>query len=120
MQFREKGTTTFEVWDYYAANTTGITNEVILPGKTVEFRVRATRGSQAEVQSAFSNIVEVVVPFLAPTNLVGSSPSEGLVNLTWVDHSAIEGNYEVQVREKGAATFGTVWSTDQLGWNVSE
>ncbi len=107
VQFREKGTTTFEVWDYYAANTTGITNEVILPGKTVEFRVRATRGSQAEVQSAFSNIVEVVVPFLAPTNLVGSSPSEGLVNLTWVDHSAIEGNYEVQVREKGAATFGT-------------
>lgn len=107
VQFREKGTATFEVWDYYAANTTSITNELILPGKTVEFRVRATRGSQAEVQSAFSNIVEVAVPFLAPTNLVGSSPSEGRVDLMWVDNSAIEGNYEVQVREKGASTFGT-------------
>lgn len=107
VQFREKGTSTFNLWNYYSANTTGITNEVILPGKTVEFRVRATRGAEAEVQSAFSNIVEVVVPFNAPTNLVGSSPSEGLVNLSWTDNSSVEGNYEVQVREKGASTFAT-------------
>ncbi len=110
VQVREKGTSTFVVWDFYPADTVTLTDQLILPGSTLEFRVRPTRGASAEIQSAFSNIVEVVVPFAAPTGLTvtpgSGSASETEVTLNWGGPgSAIEDGYAILIREAGDTDF---------------
>lgn len=112
VQVREKGATQWAVWDYYGENSSGITNELILPGAVLEFRVRATRGGQAQFQSAFTDIVEVTVPFAAPTGLTATpgtgTASETEVTLDWNESSTIEDGYAILVREVGEANFTLV------------
>lgn len=109
VQARVKGTSQWFVWDFFVADTTSITDQLVLPGETMEFRVRATRGAQAEVQSDFSNIAEVMVPFAGPTSLISAlgtgSASESEVTLMWTENSTIEGGIGVFVREAGESDF---------------
>ncbi|MDZ4402135.1 MBG domain-containing protein [Prosthecobacter sp.] len=108
VQWRVLGAPTFEVYGYYAANTASLSNQLIAPGKTLEFRVRATRGSQAEITSAFTSTAEVTTAFNAPTNLVAtaSTTTPYLISFTWTDNSAVETDYELQFRKQGG-TFET-------------
>jgi cyclophilin family peptidyl-prolyl cis-trans isomerase len=109
VQARVKGTSQWFVWDFFVADTTSITDQLVLPGETMEFRVRATRGAQAEVQSDFSNIAEIMVPFAGPTGLSSAlgagSTSESEVTLMWTENSTIEGGIGVFVRESGESDF---------------
>ncbi|MBK8094723.1 MAG: peptidylprolyl isomerase [Verrucomicrobiaceae bacterium] len=93
VQYRLKNAATFLTYDFYAANTTSKTNLPIEPGNIYEFRVRATIGAQAETSSLPSNIVEVSVPFNAPTNLVATPASDRQINFTWTDNSTVEDGY---------------------------
>lgn len=105
VQVREKGTTQWQSYQYYAANTTSVTNQLIAPGKTLEFRVRATRGAQAEITSSFSNTAEITTAFNAPTNLVATASSSDPyhISFTWTDNSGVETEYELQYRKQGGS-----------------
>jgi cyclophilin family peptidyl-prolyl cis-trans isomerase len=105
LQFRVKDVGSFQVYDFYDANTTSRTNLPVTPGQIYEFRVRATYGSEAQFQSAFSNTFDIAVPFLAPTGLVATASSESAVGLTWTDNSSVEGGYAVYFKTSAAASY---------------
>lgn len=111
LQFRIKttgNTNTFQPYTFYPMGTTDTTapidnttstvshtNQTIEAGNTYEFRVRATRGSNAEIQSTFSSTIEIIVPFNAPTNVVATPVSDRQINFTWTDNSAVEDGYVI-------------------------
>ena len=108
VQTRLKGTTTWSTLTYIAANTTILTNQVIAPGQTLEFQVRATSGTQAQFQSAFSNTAEVTTSFNAPSGFsaTASSSDPYRISFAWSDNSEVETEYELQFRKQGG-TFAT-------------
>lgn len=109
VQVRIKGTTQWTVYDYLNANTTSLTNQIIAPGETLEFQVRATYGTQAEIVTAFTNIAEVTTTFNAPTGLVAtpSTTNPNRISFAWTDNSGVESDYELQYRKAGDSTFST-------------
>lgn len=106
IQYRFQGDTNFTSLAFPTFNTTSYTVSGVPPAP-IEFRVCGTRGTQAETKTAFTNTVTASATLAAPTNLAGSSPSEGKFNVSWTDNSTVEGNYELQVRVKGTSTFFT-------------
>lgn len=109
IQVRVKGTTQWTVWDYVDANTHSLTNQVIAPGEILEIQVRATYGSQAEVVSAFTNMVEVTTTFNPPTafTATASTTDPYRVSFAWTDNSAVESHYELQYRKVGDTNYTT-------------
>lgn len=111
LQFRIKtvgNTNTFQPYTYFPMGTTDTTapidnttstvshtNQTIEAGNTYEFRVRATRGANAEIQSTFSSTIEIIVPFNAPTNVVATPVSDRQINFTWTDNSTVEDGYVI-------------------------
>lgn len=108
VQVRIKGTTQWSTWQYLAANTTALTDQLIAPGETLEFQVRATSGSQAQFASSFSNIAEVTTTFLVPTAFAATASATDPyhVSFAWTDNSNVETEYELQYRKQGG-TFTT-------------
>lgn len=109
VQIRVKGTTQWTVWDYLDANTTSLTNQLMAPGEILEIQVRATYGSQAEVVSAFSNMVEVTTTFNPPTGFTATASATDpyRVSFAWTDNSAVESHYELQYRKVGDTNYAT-------------
>lgn len=105
LQVRVKGTSTFLTYDFYAANTTSLTNLPIDPGFIYEFRVCATYGTLAQTKSAFSNIVEITVPFNAPTGLTATPVNDRQINLAWQDNSTVEASYAVLCKQSSASQY---------------
>ncbi len=108
VQTRVKGAPTWSSWTYVAANTTTLTNQIIAPGQTLEFQVRATWGAQAQFQSAFSNVAEVTTTFNAPSGFTATASTTDpyRISFAWTDNSAVETEYEIQSRKQGG-TFTT-------------
>lgn len=109
IQVRVKGSTQWTVWDYVDANTSSLTNQVIAPGEILEIQVRATYGSQAEVVSAFTNMVEITTTFNPPTGftVTPSTTDAYRISFEWTDNSAVESHYELQYRKVGETNYAT-------------
>ncbi len=109
IQVRIKGTTQWSVYDYVVANTTTLTNQLVAPGEILEFQVRATYGTQAEVGSNFTNIAEVTTTFLPPTNftVTPSTTEPYRISFAWTDNSSVESEYELQYRKQGDVNYAT-------------
>lgn len=109
IQARVKGTTQWTVYDYVDSNTTSLTNQLIAPGEILEIQVRATYGSQAEVVSGFSNMVEVTTTFNPPTafTATASATEPYRISFAWTDNSAVESHHELQYRKVGDTNYTT-------------
>lgn len=106
---RVQNTTEWSSYTYVNANTTSLTNQLVAPGKVLEFQVRATYGSQGEVKSAVTNTATVSTTFNAPTNFTATaSPTDPYhISFAWTDNSAVESDYELQYRKQNEANFVT-------------
>ncbi|MBE2285227.1 MAG: peptidylprolyl isomerase [Prosthecobacter sp.] len=109
VQVRLQGDTQWQTYQYLAANTTTLTNQLIAPGKTLEFQVRATYGPEATTTSAFSNMATISPAFNAPTNLVATASTTDpyRISFAWTDNSNVETEYELQYRKQGASSYST-------------
>ncbi|MGV3659534.1 MAG: MBG domain-containing protein [Prosthecobacter sp.] len=109
IQVRVKGAVQWTVYDYLNSNTTSLTNQVVAPGEILEFQVRATYGSQAEVVSAFTNIAEVTTTFNPPTGFTATASTTDAyrISFAWTDNSAVESHYELQYRKVGETNYAT-------------
>ena len=90
-----------------AANYTGMIS-ALAPSTTFYFRVRGYQGTEASpsAYSAYSSVASVTTPVLTPpTSLTATAASEGTVNLSWVDNSAVEGGYGVYYRLSGSGSY---------------
>ncbi|MCZ6673965.1 MAG: fibronectin type III domain-containing protein [Verrucomicrobia bacterium] len=65
--------------------------------------------------SAFSNPVNVLLPFLAPSDLAAQAISSDQVDLSWIDHSGVETGFRIE-RRVGNGTYITLVN---IGNNVS-
>ncbi len=103
VQVRLQGETNWQSYNYLAANTTSLLGQLIAPGETLEFRVRATFGSSAQITSDFSNIATISTAFHAPTGLTAtaSTTEPYRISFEWTDNSGVESDYELQVRKQG-------------------
>ncbi|MCX6849661.1 MAG: peptidylprolyl isomerase, partial [Verrucomicrobia bacterium] len=78
----------------------------LAPNTSYEVRVRARTGAAAPyTYTGYSNTVTVTTLFNAPTGLTATAASEGTVNLSWVDNSAVEGGYGVYYRLSGSGSY---------------
>jgi transcriptional regulator CtsR len=57
--------------------------------------------------SAFSNPLQVDLPFVSPTNLVAQAVSSNEVSLNWNDNSAVETGYRIE-RRSGSGAYITI------------
>lgn len=111
VQYFDSGLNDWQNFNYYAANTTSVTNIATGTPGTIRFRVRATYGSSAEVTSSFSNEATINT-FHAPTGLVAAPVvSESAVNLTWVDNSSAESKFQILGRAVGATQWTLLGTT---------
>ncbi|MFM7180280.1 MAG: fibronectin type III domain-containing protein [Verrucomicrobiales bacterium] len=96
-----------EVADIAKVNT----NDILTPGTTYDFRVRAyyQNGANPRVYSAYSNIGTATTPFYPPTNLVvtPSAVTPYRISFSWTDQSAAETGYELEYRKQGVGSFVT-------------
>jgi cyclophilin family peptidyl-prolyl cis-trans isomerase len=90
-----------------AANYTGMIS-ALAPSATYYFRVRGYQGTEASpsAYSAYSSVASLTTPVLTPpTSLTATAASEGTVNLSWTDNSAVEGGYGVYYRLSGSGSY---------------
>jgi cyclophilin family peptidyl-prolyl cis-trans isomerase len=88
-----------------------VTND--LPGKVVNFQIRAYNGAVGlEKYSAKTPVVTVTAPktktFEAPTNLKAANVADGRVILTWADNSTSESGYVIECKETSAKDWVTL------------
>ncbi|MFZ2278211.1 MAG: putative Ig domain-containing protein, partial [Prosthecobacter sp.] len=76
------------------------------PNTSYEVRVRARKGASAPyTYTGYSNTATLTTLFNAPTGLTATAASEGTVNLSWTDNSAVEGGYAVYYRLSGSGSY---------------
>ena len=93
-----------EVKNVAANSTTATVQGSFLVGKTYNFRIKA----KSKVNySGFSNTVNSLIQFNAPTNLQITSYGETAVSLSWQDNSSYETGYDIERSENGS-TYTTV------------
>ncbi len=93
-----EGGTFSEVKTVAANSVTAHVQGVYLVDKTYYFRIKA----KSKVNnSGYSNAVNSVIQFNAPTNLQITNYSETRVSLSWVDNSSYETGYEIEKSENG-------------------
>ncbi len=87
--------------------TSSNTGNILLPGVSYDFAVRAyfQSGANPRVYSDFTNIVSATTPFNAPTSLTAASASESAVLLAYADNSAVNTGYEILLRLTGGSSF---------------
>ncbi len=98
---------TFTVLGSVGANTVVVNLTGALdPNSSHEIRVRARTGAAAPfTYTGYSNTATVTTQFNAPTGLTATAASEGTVNLSWVDQSAIEGGYAVYFKPSTSGSY---------------
>ena len=97
----------FTVLGSPGANFTGLIS-ALAPSTTYFFRVRGFQGTSASptATTAYSSVASFTTPVLTPpTSLTATSASEGTVNLSWADNSAVEGGYGVYSRLSGSGSY---------------
>ncbi|MCF7789341.1 MAG: MBG domain-containing protein [Prosthecobacter sp.] len=97
----------FSVLGSTGADDTGLIS-ALDPSTTYYFRVRGFQGTAASPTAftAYSSVASVTTPVLTPpTSLTATAASEGTVNLSWVDNSAVEGGYGVYYRLSGSGSY---------------
>ncbi|MDI6788407.1 MAG: fibronectin type III domain-containing protein, partial [Planctomycetota bacterium] len=74
-------------------NTTHYTDSQLPAGAAYSYRVHSY--NSAVGNSAYSNVVTVTIPPVAPSNLTASPVSASQINLTWTDNSDNETGFEL-------------------------
>lgn len=97
----------FTVLGSVGANTVVVNlTGAIDPSSSYEIRVRARTGAAPSyTYTDYSNTATVTTQFNSPTGLTATAASEGTVNLSWVDQSAIEGGYAVYFKPSTSGSY---------------
>jgi cyclophilin family peptidyl-prolyl cis-trans isomerase len=76
------------------------------PNSSYEVRIRARTGASAPyTYSGYSNTTSLTTQFNAPTSLTATTASEGTVNLSWSDNSAIEQGYAIYFKPTSSGSY---------------
>ena len=93
-------------------NINAYSNTGLPQATTFYYRVSAFKGGE---DSGYSNVATAATtqdPPAAPSNLSATAASSGQINLSWVDHSTTEENFEVErCQGAGCTSFGWIAET---------
>lgn len=90
------------------AEVTSFTDSSVSAGSVVSYRIKAIAGFRA---SAYSDVLEVTVPFLLPppSSLHYTSDAQG-IHLSWSDSSPDAKGYKIERRAESVSTFSEIAS----------
>jgi len=85
------------------------TDSDLSEGSTYKYKVQSF---QRDTDSPFSGEASATTPPIAPSDLMAERVSGSEIDIFWTDNSAIEENYEVQMRISGNPEYETVATLD--------
>ncbi|MBT3231849.1 MAG: fibronectin type III domain-containing protein [Calditrichaeota bacterium] len=90
-------------------NVLTYTDSDLSEGSTYSYKVQSF---QRDTDSPLSGAATATTPPIAPSDLIAEWVSGSQINISWMDNSAVEENYEIQMRTSGTPDYETVATLD--------